>query len=158
MFEIDWSSDDGRRERYKASTIHGWLVKMRGTLIGSEHIRQAGRREMKEAAAQRAYHRQRDRAAPAAPQDGGYSLVHISKRPSHAPARHAVPLPRRESSHSHHRHRSEPVQYELPAEEGGGGQAGACPSGHCEAVKRACDGIHALRFRDVPGRSVRMLG
>lgn len=58
--KIEWDSDhtDGRR-RPKASTVHGWLAKMRGTLIGDESLRSRGMREMKEARAIRAYTKQK---------------------------------------------------------------------------------------------------
>ena len=45
--------DDPRRRRPKPSTVHGWLCKMRGTIIGNERMRQQGRREMQEARAAR---------------------------------------------------------------------------------------------------------
>ncbi|KAF9076857.1 hypothetical protein BDP27DRAFT_1209865 [Rhodocollybia butyracea] len=51
--KIEWASDfhrDGsRRRRPIASTMHGWLAKMRGTLSGNESLRSQGMREMKEA-------------------------------------------------------------------------------------------------------------
>jgi len=55
--KIEWDSDhaDGRRRRPKASTVHGWLAKMRGTLIGDESLRSRGMREMQEARVVRAY-------------------------------------------------------------------------------------------------------
>ncbi|OCH92172.1 hypothetical protein OBBRIDRAFT_869469 [Obba rivulosa] len=45
--------------RAKASTIHGWVTKLRGTLIGNERARQRGIREMQVASAVRQYHRER---------------------------------------------------------------------------------------------------
>ncbi|KAI0053820.1 hypothetical protein FA95DRAFT_1592095 [Auriscalpium vulgare] len=111
FIEIDWNGPNSR-PGYKASTIHGWLVKMRGTLIGSESIRQAGRREMKEARAIRAYRRQREKGKTSpASTHGGFHLIPSSKKPPPPPRRggdrHAVPLPRRDTTRSHHRHHSE---------------------------------------------------
>ncbi|TFL00543.1 hypothetical protein BDV98DRAFT_569189 [Pterulicium gracile] len=61
--KIEWASDfhsDGtRRSRPKASTVHGWLAKMRGTLAGNERLRSEGMREMREAKAIRRYKRER---------------------------------------------------------------------------------------------------
>jgi len=63
MFGIDWSTEDDRRSRrHKASTIHGWFRMWRGTFAGNERVRQLGRREMKEARAMRAYHKQRKKS------------------------------------------------------------------------------------------------
>ncbi|KII94942.1 hypothetical protein PLICRDRAFT_33769 [Plicaturopsis crispa FD-325 SS-3] len=63
MLSIEWDSDfhsDGRRrKRPKASTVHGWLAKMRGTLLGNERLRSRGMREMKEARAIRRYKKQK---------------------------------------------------------------------------------------------------
>ncbi|KAI0321988.1 hypothetical protein OF83DRAFT_109864 [Amylostereum chailletii] len=50
MFEIEWNGENPRR---KASTIHGWLCKMRGTIMGNEAVRRRGRYEMKRAKANR---------------------------------------------------------------------------------------------------------
>ncbi|OBZ76462.1 hypothetical protein A0H81_03744 [Grifola frondosa] len=62
MIEIEWDSQEDRARRHhrpKASTVHGWVTKMRGTLLGSESIRRRGIREMKEARAIRKYKRNR---------------------------------------------------------------------------------------------------
>jgi len=55
--KIEWDSDqvDSRHRRPKASTVHGWLAKMRGTLVGNESLRSRGMREMREARAIRAH-------------------------------------------------------------------------------------------------------
>ena len=45
----------GRVYHRKASTIHGWIVKMRGTFFGSEATRREGISEMKAARALRRY-------------------------------------------------------------------------------------------------------
>ncbi|KAF8969467.1 hypothetical protein BDZ97DRAFT_246303 [Flammula alnicola] len=55
---IEWASHfnpDGTRRRPPPSTMHGWLAKMRGTLIGDEELRSRGMREMREAASARKY-------------------------------------------------------------------------------------------------------
>ncbi|KAF5321484.1 hypothetical protein D9619_000669 [Psilocybe cf. subviscida] len=56
--KIEWASHfnpDGTRRRPPASTMHGWLAKMRGTITGDEDLRSRGMREMKEARAKRKY-------------------------------------------------------------------------------------------------------
>ncbi|EKM59250.1 uncharacterized protein PHACADRAFT_249569 [Phanerochaete carnosa HHB-10118-sp] len=64
--DIEWETDndtrsDGTKRPYsrKASMIHGWVTKMRGTLVGNERTRWKGIREMKAAKAIRKYKRQR---------------------------------------------------------------------------------------------------
>ena len=53
---LDSQPEERARQRHKkVSTIHGWVVKMRGTFFGSERTRRAGMREMKEARAIRRY-------------------------------------------------------------------------------------------------------
>ncbi|KAJ3736537.1 hypothetical protein DFJ43DRAFT_1150243 [Lentinula guzmanii] len=74
--KIEWASDfhrDGsRRSRPIASTMHGWLAKMRGTLIGNEELRSRGMREMKDA---KAYRRHRKVAKSKGKSSGqGFSL------------------------------------------------------------------------------------
>ncbi|TFK55446.1 hypothetical protein OE88DRAFT_1804302 [Heliocybe sulcata] len=59
---IEWESyDDRGRRRAKppASTVHGWLMKWRGTFSGDEALRKQGMREMREAKAVRAYRQQK---------------------------------------------------------------------------------------------------
>lgn len=78
--EIEWDSEkdirsDGTKRPYssKASTIHGWVTKMRGTLVGNERTRWKGIKEMKTAKAIRQYKRQRakERRARGQKQGGG---------------------------------------------------------------------------------------
>ncbi|PSS35401.1 hypothetical protein PHLCEN_2v1556 [Hermanssonia centrifuga] len=61
--EIEWDSSDSSRRglpyNRKASTIHGWVTKMRGTLLDNESVRRRGIREMKDAKAIREYKRKR---------------------------------------------------------------------------------------------------
>ncbi|CAK5262976.1 unnamed protein product [Mycena citricolor] len=50
--KIEWASNfrsDGSRRRPPPSTMHGWLAKMRGTLLGDEDLRSKGMREMRDA-------------------------------------------------------------------------------------------------------------
>lgn len=50
----------GSHRRYrKASIIHGWVTKLRGTLTDNERVRSRGIREMREARAIRAYKKQK---------------------------------------------------------------------------------------------------
>ncbi|KAK7695764.1 hypothetical protein QCA50_000401 [Cerrena zonata] len=65
MFEIEWDANHDqhsrRRNPYrsKASTIHGWVTKLRGTLLDNEAVRRQGIREMKDAKHLREYRKQR---------------------------------------------------------------------------------------------------
>jgi hypothetical protein len=64
MPDIVWESyhSDGRpRNTPLPSTVHGWLTKMRGTLLDNETMRYQGIKEMKQAAAVR-IHRQKQEA------------------------------------------------------------------------------------------------
>lgn len=82
------TQEDGRRRhRPKASTIHGWLCKWRGTFMGNEKVRQQGRREMKEAAALRTYRRQHGSSGKSS---GGGGLFGFGRAKSRSgPTRHA---------------------------------------------------------------------
>ncbi|CAA7260026.1 unnamed protein product [Cyclocybe aegerita] len=46
---------DGSRRKPPPSAMHGWLAKMRGTLIGNEDLRSKGIREMRDAGARKRY-------------------------------------------------------------------------------------------------------
>jgi len=64
MPDIVWESyhSDGRpRNTPLPSTVHGWLTKMRGTLLDNETVRYQGIKEMKQAAAVR-IHKQKEEA------------------------------------------------------------------------------------------------
>jgi len=59
---IEWESyDEHGRRRIKppASTVHGWLMKWRGTFSGDEALRRQGIREMRDAKAYRAWRQQK---------------------------------------------------------------------------------------------------
>ncbi|KAF8238867.1 hypothetical protein L208DRAFT_1354764 [Tricholoma matsutake] len=61
---IEWASSfrkDGSRRRPPPSTMHGWLAKMRGTLLGDETLRSKGMQEMREASAVRMHRKARER-------------------------------------------------------------------------------------------------
>ncbi|KAJ7044536.1 hypothetical protein C8F04DRAFT_1068677 [Mycena alexandri] len=50
--KIEWAShfrSDGSRRKPPPSTMHGWLAKMRGTLLGNEALRTRGMQEMRAA-------------------------------------------------------------------------------------------------------------
>lgn len=51
------------RGKLRSSTVHGWLVKMRGTIVGDEKMRWRGIEEMKSASR----HRQRNASSPPPP-------------------------------------------------------------------------------------------
>jgi len=56
---LQYHSDGRPRNTPLPSTVHGWLTKMRGTLLDNETIRYQGIKEMKQAAAVRV-HRQKE--------------------------------------------------------------------------------------------------
>ncbi|PPR04068.1 hypothetical protein CVT24_010643 [Panaeolus cyanescens] len=54
--KIEWASSflsDGTRIEPPPSKMHGWIVKMRGTILGDEKVRSEGMREMKRAKSER---------------------------------------------------------------------------------------------------------
>jgi len=93
MINVEWESSviqHGRNQgKLKSSTVHGWLVKMRGTLIGDERMRWRGIQEMRSASR----HRERSSSAPPLRRSSGSrkrsggsgvfsSLFGSTKRPS----------------------------------------------------------------------------
>jgi hypothetical protein len=116
MINVEWDSSviqHGRHQgKLKSSTVHGWLVKMRGTLIGDERMRWRGIQEMRSAS------RHRDRNASSPPRHssgsrkrsggGGVfsSLFGSTKRPSNRRGGKA----RRGGSRAPHRAQSMPVK------------------------------------------------
>lgn len=63
MPEVVWQSyhSDGRpRNTPLPSTVHGWLTKMRGTLLDNESMRYQGIKEMKQAAVVRVHKRKEE--------------------------------------------------------------------------------------------------
>lgn len=81
--KIEWASSfraDGTRRRPPPSTMHGWLAKMRGTLIGDETLRNKGMREMKDARNARQYNRNKKRQL-----QGNHSLLSFFRSPKKQP-------------------------------------------------------------------------
>ncbi|KAI1786657.1 hypothetical protein LXA43DRAFT_897586 [Ganoderma leucocontextum] len=116
---IEWDSATERahrRDRRKASTIHGWLVKMRGTLLGRESTRRVGIREMREAAAVRKYKKQHPEQFRGRPKGSVFWI--FPKRSTRARSRshHDRRDDRHDRSHSrrddrHHRDRHDRRDY-----------------------------------------------
>ncbi|KAJ3756452.1 hypothetical protein EV360DRAFT_71984 [Lentinula raphanica] len=77
--KIEWASDfhrDGSRRRHPIpSTMHGWLAKMRGTLIGNETLRSQGIQEMKAA-------KRRKQAAKARAQSSKGRFSFFARKPA----------------------------------------------------------------------------
>jgi hypothetical protein len=71
MLNVEWESSviqhGHNRGTLKSSTVHGWLVKMRGTLVGDEKMRWRGIQEMKAASR----HRKRNAARPPSRRSSG---------------------------------------------------------------------------------------
>lgn len=109
MIDVEWDNhhDEHVRRRYpyrhKASTIHGWVTKLRGTLTGNEHVRSAGIREMKDARTIRrhrskreAEHRERERRRSG----GGFFSSLFSGSRRHDSSREVIVV-HRDGSRSH---------------------------------------------------------
>lgn len=62
QIEVEWNGESPEKHRRKASTVHGWLTKIRGTIMDNEAERQRGRHEMMRAAENRRLGRTPDRA------------------------------------------------------------------------------------------------
>lgn len=154
--------DGHERHRPKASTIHGWLAKWRGTFTGNEQVRQQGRREMKEAAALRTYRRQRGSSGK--PSGGGFLIFGVGKgsasKHNSAPKRHTSThtaarghSQRQVKGHSVHRpsqsrrpnHRRGDSRHTSPRpiERGKGGASGSGPG----VSRRGTGGSQAQRVR-----------
>lgn len=74
---------DGTRRPYdqKYSTIHGWVTKLRGTLLDNESVRRAGIREMKAAKAVREWKRKHAKERHARKGGGGiFSFLGFSSK------------------------------------------------------------------------------
>ncbi|TFK43705.1 hypothetical protein BDQ12DRAFT_675421 [Crucibulum laeve] len=81
--KIDWASSfrpDGSRRKPPASTMHGWLAKMRGTLLGNESLRSRGMREMREARAMRKYNAAKKKQHQARSGGSIFSFLRPSKK------------------------------------------------------------------------------
>ena len=64
------------RKKPPASTVHGWLAKMRGTLVGDEALRSKGMREMEQARRNRGRRQMKDQAG------NGFGLFSMSAQPN----------------------------------------------------------------------------
>ncbi|KIY49395.1 hypothetical protein FISHEDRAFT_29082, partial [Fistulina hepatica ATCC 64428] len=53
LYRAQFHSDGTRRRKPLPATMHGWLAKMRGTLVGNEDLRSQGMREMRAAKARK---------------------------------------------------------------------------------------------------------
>ena len=73
-----------RRYPRKASTIHGWLVKLRGTLSGNEATRRAGIDEMRRAASIRKYKKQHPERFRGRPKGGVFWIFPRRSTRGHA--------------------------------------------------------------------------
>ncbi|KAJ3865388.1 hypothetical protein EV359DRAFT_80561 [Lentinula novae-zelandiae] len=84
--KIEWASDfhrDGSRRSHPiASTMHGWLAKMRGTLVGNEKLRSEGMREMRQAKANRKHRKQNKSQGKSPARRGGFSLFGSGRKPA----------------------------------------------------------------------------
>ncbi|KAH7876886.1 uncharacterized protein C8R40DRAFT_78939 [Lentinula edodes] len=84
--KIEWASDfhrDGSRRSHPiASTMHGWLAKMRGTLVGNEKLRSEGMREMRQAKANRKHRKQNKSQGKSSAKGGGFSLFGSGRKPA----------------------------------------------------------------------------
>ncbi|KAI0082428.1 hypothetical protein K474DRAFT_1655194 [Panus rudis PR-1116 ss-1] len=121
LFEIEWDSHadaHSRRRipyRHKASTIHGWVTKLRGTLLDNEAVRKQGIQEMRDAKRIRKERKMHARGSS----NGFLSFFTISPRQAHKVSRRphnsskAVIL-RRDSGGSSQRHRDHKGKPLLP--------------------------------------------
>ncbi|KAI0677034.1 hypothetical protein C8Q78DRAFT_61663 [Trametes maxima] len=101
---IEWDSEEDRargRHRHKASTVHGWVVKMRGTLLGRENTRRRGIREMERARDNRRHRQEHPEAYRAR---RGDTILWIFPRPSRRHAANHGHHDHHSRSHSHHGH------------------------------------------------------
>ncbi|KAI3612168.1 ribonuclease H-like protein [Moniliophthora roreri] len=116
--KIEWASDfhsDGtRRSRPRPSGMHGWLAKMRGTLIGDEKLRSRGMREIREAKALRKWEKEnknkKNAFRPQRQSGGFFSFFSSSKKPARRPTLHrsSTSASKRPQPPSRHSSRSTP--------------------------------------------------
>ncbi|KAJ6490391.1 hypothetical protein C8R47DRAFT_1215251 [Mycena vitilis] len=88
--KIEWAShfrSDGSRRKPPPSVMHGWLAKMRGTLLGNESLRTKGMQEMRAARQYKKVKRTQSKRRPAAPKrrDTGSSALFGSLNPKPRP-------------------------------------------------------------------------
>ncbi|KAJ7682600.1 hypothetical protein DFH06DRAFT_1161606 [Mycena polygramma] len=88
--KIEWAShfrSDGSRRKPPPSVMHGWLAKMRGTLLGNESLRTKGMQEMRAARHYKKAKRTQSKRRPPAPKrrDTGSSALFGSLNPKPRP-------------------------------------------------------------------------
>ncbi|TFK92824.1 hypothetical protein K466DRAFT_594861 [Polyporus arcularius HHB13444] len=113
MATVEWDSGDRGHHRHKVSTIHGWVTKLRGTIIRSKRTRHAGVREMEEARALRIYKKENPEQFRRT-RGGGFFWFIPGRNRSHSPHHHHEHHDHhdhhdhrdRHDRHGHHRHRS----------------------------------------------------
>ena len=103
---LNRSSQPGQGyRRAKASTVHGWVTKLRGTLFGNERTRQRGIREMQVASAVRQYKRERNARKQKRHRRGGFfSFLGSSRHRSRSKRRdrnHGTTVRERDYAHRH---------------------------------------------------------
>ncbi|KAF7352620.1 hypothetical protein MVEN_01227600 [Mycena venus] len=110
--KIEWAShfrSDGSRRKPPPSVMHGWLAKMRGTLLGNEDLRTKGMQEMRAARHYRQYRQSQPKPSKRKSVDRGSSALFGTLNPKPRPPQyrsassHRVvgrPPPRRSSQHS----------------------------------------------------------
>ncbi|KAI0722246.1 hypothetical protein C8T65DRAFT_135696 [Cerioporus squamosus] len=98
MAIVEWDSGGHGHHRHKVSTIHGWVTKLRGTIIRSEATRHAGIREMEEARALRIYKKENPERFRRARGGGFFWFIPARNRSHHSHREH-------HDRHDHHDHR-----------------------------------------------------
>ncbi|KAJ7094582.1 hypothetical protein B0H15DRAFT_128971 [Mycena belliarum] len=86
--KIEWAShfrSDGTRRKPPPSVMHGWLAKLRGTLIGNEELRTKGMQEMRAARSYSKSKAQRPKRKSIARRDTGSSALFGSLKPKPRP-------------------------------------------------------------------------
>ncbi|KAF7301860.1 hypothetical protein MIND_00751900 [Mycena indigotica] len=115
--KIEWAShfrSDGSRRKPPPSTMHGWLAKMRGTLLGNEELRSKGMKEMQDARYHKKVKSQRSQRRPAPParRDTGSSALFGTLNPKPRPVGRGTPI--RSSSGQHAMAPRRPSQQSTP--------------------------------------------
>ncbi|KAJ7683969.1 hypothetical protein B0H17DRAFT_1073141 [Mycena rosella] len=99
--KIEWAShfrNDGSRRKPPPSVMHGWLAKMRGTLIGNEALRTKGMQEMRAARSYKKTKSMRPKRKSVDRRDTSSSALFGSLSPKPRPVGHGTQY-RQTSSH-----------------------------------------------------------
>ncbi|RPD66754.1 hypothetical protein L226DRAFT_565545 [Lentinus tigrinus ALCF2SS1-7] len=102
---VEWDSGGHGHHRHKVSTIHGWVTKLRGTILRNKHTRHAGIREMEEARALRIYKREHPEEFRRTRGGGLFWFIPGRNRSSHSHHHHHDHHDEHDGR-DHHRHRS----------------------------------------------------